>query len=72
MLMAEMLLTKKLLSLGAALKTVWEGDTRRSERMPKVRLEALKFRDVTFTVKDGKNVTIEQQFWNAYGESLEP
>ena len=66
----EWALVKKLISLGVPARTVFDGITTREERLAKVR-EAVKLvPDITYTLTDGKRVTMTQAFMHAYGVAL--
>jgi hypothetical protein len=72
-LQAEIRLADKVQSLLKATDNVFDGDTHRADRMRKLRMQILtnRYETVSFTVKDGKHVTIRQQFYRAYQEELE-
>lgn len=64
---AEIALVSKLKSLGADVSGVFDGLMTSEQRQPKVWAALEPFRDVTMTVRNGKRVTLEMQYADAYG-----
>lgn len=66
-LAAELSLVTKLKSLGANVDQVFDGLTTPQQRAPKVWAALEPMRDVLFAVRNGKHITLEMQFADAYG-----
>lgn len=65
----EMLLTSKLKSLGVKLSP-FDGLSTFETRRELLRAAVNMLPDVTYTVRDGKNITLAQQFAKVYGVAL--
>lgn len=66
MLTDEMLLANKLVSLGNK-GHLFDGLTSFDERRERARTMCKQFADITYAVRDGKRVTMLQQFCKVYG-----
>lgn len=66
--MEELSLATKLKSLGEP--SPFDGLTTIEQRRDRARMSIARLRDVTFTVRDGKTITLAQQFERVYGEAL--
>ncbi len=65
----EMALVTKLVSLQVKCNA-FDGLTTFEQRREKVRGALKQVADVTYTVRDGKNITMRQQFVKVYGVEL--
>lgn len=65
----EMALVTKLISLQVKCNA-FDGLTTFEQRREKVRGAVIQVPDVTYTVRDGKNITMRQQFVRVYGVEL--
>jgi hypothetical protein len=66
----EMALVAKLISLELPCREVWNGVTTQAERRERLRPLVKKVSEVTYTVIEGKRITMAQAFIRAYGVDL--
>lgn len=66
-LAAELSLVSKLKSLGVDCSDVFDGLTTPHQRAPKVWKAVEPIRDVLFTYRNGRKITLEMQYADAYG-----
>lgn len=66
----EIALATKLKALDLPCKTLFDGVTTQAERREKVRVLVRQVPDVIFTVRNGREITMEMMFLTTYGDEL--